>query len=119
MSDAIITTEDIPGWAVVTQDDSTVALDITITPELAEEGLAREIVNRIQNMRKDANFEVTDNIILTIEKNDNINNVVKKYEEYICSETLATLNMVDSIDENIEATELIDNISVKIKINKK
>ena len=118
LSDAIITTEDIPGWAVTTQDDSTVALDITITPELAEEGLAREIVNRIQNMRKEANFEVTDNIILTIEKNDNINNVVKKYEEYICSETLATLNMVDNIDTDIETIELIDNITVKIKIEK-
>ena len=119
LSDAIITTEDIPGWAVATQDDSTVALDITITPELAEEGLAREIINRIQNMRKDADFEVTDNIILTIEKNDNINDVVKKYEEYICSETLATLNMTDNIGEDVEATELIDNISIRIKIDKK
>jgi isoleucyl-tRNA synthetase len=118
LDDAIITTEDIPGWAVTTQDDSTVALDITITPELAEEGLAREIVNRIQNMRKDGDFEVTDHIILTIEKNDSINNVVEKYKEYICSETLATLNMVDNIGENIEELELIDNISVKIKINK-
>ena len=118
LDDAIITTEDIPGWAVATQDDATVALDITITPELAEEGLAREIVNRIQNMRKDGDFEVTDHIILTIEKNDNINNVVEKYKEYICSETLATLNMVDNIGENVEELELIDNISVKIKINK-
>ena len=70
-------------------------------------------------MRKDADFEVTDNIILTIEKNDSINDVVKKYEEYICSETLATLNMTDNIGEDVEALELIDNISVKIKIDKK
>jgi isoleucyl-tRNA synthetase len=118
LSDAIITTEDIPGWAVATQDDATVALDITVTPELAEEGLAREIVNRIQNMRKDGDFEVTDHIVLTIEKNDAINTVVEKYKEYICSETLAELNMVDAIGEEIEAIELIDNISVKLKINK-
>ena len=118
LDDAIITTEDIPGWAVATQDDSTVALDITITQELAEEGLAREIINRIQNMRKDADFEVTDHIILTIEKNDDINNVVERYKDYICSETLATLNMVDNIGEDVEALELIDKISAKIKINK-
>ena len=118
LSDAIITTEDIPGWAVVTQDDSTVALDITITPELAEEGLSREIVNRVQNMRKDSGLEVTDHIILTIEKDDNINKVVERYKDYICSETLASLNIVDNIGSDVEAIELIDKISVKIKIEK-
>ena len=90
-----------------------------LTQELAEEGLAREIVNRIQNMRKDSDFEVTDHIVLTIEKNDNINNVVERYNDYICSETLAVLELVDNIGEDVEALELIDNISVKIKINKK
>jgi hypothetical protein len=69
-------------------------------------------------MRKDGDFEVTDHIVLTIEKNDAINTVVEKYKEYICSETLAELNMVDAIGEEIEAIELIDNISVKLKINK-
>ena len=69
-------------------------------------------------MRKDADFEVTDHIVLTIEKNDDINNVVERYKDYICSETLATLNMVDNIDEEVEALELIDKISAKIKINK-
>ena len=118
LGDAEISTDDIPGWTVVTQDNVTVALDMTITPELAEEGLAREVVNRVQNMRKDSGLEVTDHIVLTIESNDNINNVIEKYNEYICSETLATLNVVNSIDADVEAIELIDNISVKIKINK-
>ena len=89
-----------------------------VYPELAEEGLAREIVNRIQNMRKDGGFEVTDHIMLTIEKNSNIDAVVEKYQDYICSETLATLNLVDNIGEEVEALELIDDITAKIKINK-
>ncbi|MBQ4205033.1 MAG: class I tRNA ligase family protein, partial [Bacteroidales bacterium] len=117
LEDALITTEDIPGWTVTTQDNMTVALDITISPELFEEGLAREIINRVQNMRKDSGLEVTDKIILTIEKNNEIMKPVERFGEYICSETLATLEMVDKL-EGIEAQELVDKISVKLMIKK-
>ena len=117
LEDALITTEDIPGWTVTTQDNMTVALDITISQDLFEEGLAREIINRVQNMRKDGGFEVTDKIILTIEKNADIMKPVERFGEYICSETLATLDMVDKL-EGVEAQELVDNISVRLMIKK-
>lgn len=117
LEDALITTEDIPGWTVTTQDNMTVALDITISQELFEEGLAREIINRVQNMRKDGGFEVTDKIVLTIEKNADIMKPVERFGEYICSETLATLEMVDKL-EGVEAQELVDNISVRLTIKK-
>ncbi|MCQ2307714.1 MAG: isoleucine--tRNA ligase [Bacteroidales bacterium] len=118
LEDALISTEDIPGWTVTTQDGMTVALDINISQELLEEGLAREIINRIQNMRKDSGLEVTDKIILTIEKNNDIIKPVERFGEYICSETLATLNFVDKIDEDIEAQELADKVTAKISIRK-
>ncbi len=117
LEDALITTEDIPGWTVTTQDNMTVALDITISQELFEEGLAREIINRVQNMRKDSGLEVTDKIVLTIEKNNDIMKPVERFGEYICSETLATLEMVDKL-ENVEAQELVDKVSAKLTIKK-
>ena len=118
LEDALISTQDIPGWAVTSQDDLTVALDMTITDELMQEGLAREIVNRVQNLRKTGGFEVTDRIELLIEKNDKINNAVMKYGDYICNETLATITQVDALD-GIEAEELVEGINVKLKIQKK
>jgi len=117
LEDALITTEDIPGWTVTTQDNMTVALDITITQELFEEGLAREIINRVQNMRKESGLEVTDKIMLTIEKNDDIMKPVERFGEYICSETLATLTLVDNL-KDIENQELTEKISVKMTIKK-
>ena len=118
LEDALISTQDIPGWAVTSQDDLTVALDMTITDELMQEGLAREIVNRVQNLRKTGGFEVTDRIELLIEKNDKINAAVEKYGDYICNETLATITMVDAL-EGVEAEELVEGINVKLKIQKK
>ena len=118
LEDALIATQDIPGWAVTSQDDLTVALDMTITDELMQEGLAREIVNRVQNLRKTGGFEVTDRIELLIEKNDKINNAVAKYGDYICNETLATITEVDAL-EGVEAEELVEGVNVKIMIKKK
>jgi len=117
LEDALITTEDIPGWTVTTQDNMTVALDVTITTDLFEEGLARELINRVQNMRKESGLEVTDKIIITIEKNNDIMRPVERFGEYICSETLATLELVDNID-NVEAQELVDKVSAKLMIKK-
>ena len=118
LEDALISTQDIPGWAVTSQDDLTVALDMTITDELMQEGLAREIVNRVQNLRKTGGFEVTDRIELLIEKNEKIDAAVEKFGDYICTETLATINKVDTL-EGVEAEELVEGVNVKLQIQKK
>ena len=118
LEDALISTQDIPGWAVTSQDDLTVALDMTITDELMQEGLAREIVNRVQNLRKTGGFEVTDRIELTIENNEKTDAAIEKFGEYICNETLATINKVDAL-EGVEAEELVEGVNVKLMIKKK
>ena len=118
LEDALISTQDIPGWAVTSEGDLTVALDMTITDELMQEGLAREIVNRVQNLRKTGGFEVTDRIELLIEKNKKIDAAVEKFGDYICTETLATINKVDTL-EGVEAEELVEGVNVKLKIQKK
>ena len=81
---------DIPGWKVANQGNLTVALDVTITPELKEEGYARELVNRIQNLRKETNFEVTDKIIVKVSGENYLNDVLKNNSEYISSQVLAS-----------------------------
>jgi isoleucyl-tRNA synthetase len=90
MADFEINAQDIPGWLVASEGGITVALDITITEELKAEGIARELVNRIQNMRKDAGLEVTDRIAVTIDTTDAIQVACKQFETYICNEVLAT-----------------------------
>ena len=117
LEDALISTQDIPGWAVTSEGDLTVALDMTITDELMQEGLAREIVNRVQNLRKTGGFEVTDRIELLIEKNEKTDAAVAKFSDYICNETLATITMVDTLD--VEAEELVEGINAKLMIKKK
>ncbi|RLD90070.1 MAG: isoleucine--tRNA ligase, partial [Bacteroidetes bacterium] len=117
--DVEISTEDIPGWIVANQGNLTVALDISITPELKQEGLARELVNRVQNIRKETGLEVTDHIVLTIEKNKETEEAFTAFTEYICSETLAELEMVEKLDEITHEPELIDGITAKIAIHKK
>ena len=118
LEDALISTQDIPGWAVTSEGDLTVALDMTITDELMQEGLAREIVNRVQNLRKTGGFEVTDRIELLIEKNEKIDAAVEKFGDYICNETLATITMVDALND-VEAEELVEGINAKLKIQKR
>ncbi len=118
LEDALISTQDIPGWAVTTQDDLTVALDMTLTDELVQEGLAREIVNRVQNLRKTGGFEVTDRIVLFIENNDKIEPALDKFGDYICTETLATINKVEALDD-VEPEELVDGVTAKLLIKKK
>ena len=85
-----IISEDIPGWLVTNEGRLTVALDITVTPELLQEGIAREFVNRIQNIRKESGFEVTDKIAVLIEDIGFVRDAVIRHKEYIASQTLAT-----------------------------
>ena len=84
-----ISSEDMPGWLVASQGALTVALDIEITPELRQEGLARELVNRIQNLRKSSGFEVTDRIDVTIAHNPALQEALDRFGNYVCAQTLA------------------------------
>ncbi|MFT4093033.1 MAG: DUF5915 domain-containing protein, partial [Niabella sp.] len=87
--EADISSEDIPGWTVALKGALTVALDITITPDLQQEGDAREFVNRIQKIRKDSGFELTDKINVLIDTNETLKSSLKTYKDYICAEILA------------------------------
>jgi isoleucyl-tRNA synthetase len=117
LEDVEISSQDIAGWLVANSNGITVALDIVISPELKKEGIARELVNRIQNIRKDSGFEVTDKIKVHLQKNDTLEEAVKLNEDYIKSETL-TEELV--FEEDIEnGTEIeFDDIKTKIKITK-
>ena len=97
--DVEIISEDIPGWQVASEGALTVALDINVTPELRMEGIAREFINRIQNIRKESDFEVTDKIKLTIVRHPDLNESLERHSDYICNQTLALqLLLVDTID---------------------
>lgn len=119
LADVEIITEDIPGWVVANQGTLTVALDITVTNGLWQEGIARELVNRIQNIRKDRGFDVTDKITLDLQKNDQIEEAISNFNAYICSETLAeSLTVSDRMLHNSEMLDLTDEISVAIRVDK-
>jgi isoleucyl-tRNA synthetase len=111
---------DIPGWKVANQGPLTVALDIHISEELRNEGLAREVVNRIQNMRKDKGYEVTDRILVKIQQNSGLDNAIKNNLSYICSETLTSeLQLVQDIAaKNASKIEVDDLITTLISIEK-
>jgi isoleucyl-tRNA synthetase len=117
LEDVEITSQDIEGWLVANSNGITVALDITISAELKQEGIARELVNRIQNLRKDSGFEVVDKITVHLQKNTELENAVKANEDYIKSETLTqTLIFEDTI---INGTEIeFDEIKTRIIITK-
>ena len=89
LSEVEIISDDIEGWLVVSENGITVALDIHLSDTLINEGIARELVNKIQNERKDADFFVTDNIKITVEENEAIASAINEYKDYICGETLA------------------------------
>jgi len=115
--DVEILSQDIPGWLVASANGITVALDVTITEELRNEGIARELVNRIQNIRKDSGFEVTDKILVQILKNSVIEKAVSLNLEYIKSETLTNeLVFADKIDNGTEI--VFDNLETLISISK-
>ncbi|WP_111307864.1 isoleucine--tRNA ligase [Confluentibacter sediminis] len=117
IDDVEITSQDIEGWLVANEGALTVALDITITDELRKEGIARELVNRIQNLRKDSGFEVTDRIDVMLEKDENMAQAVHSNLEYIKTETLTEeLEIIDHINNGIEIT--FDDVNTKLFIQK-
>lgn len=117
LDDVEIRTQDITGWLVANDGKLTVALDITITPELKSEGIARELVNKIQNLRKENGLEVTDKISLEIQANEEIEKSVNENMEYICSETLT--QKLTFVSNTTDGTELdINEIKIKIVLKK-
>ena len=120
LSDVEIATQDIPGWVVANEGTLTVALDVTLTQELKNEGIARELVNRIQNIRKDSDFAVTDKINVDLLSNPEWDGAVQQYMDYICSETLtASLNLVPAIaSPDRKETEIIDGMPTEIWVRK-
>ena len=116
-SDVEIFSEDIPGWLVTNEGRLTVALEVTVTEELRREGVARELVNRIQNIRKNSGFEITDKIAVTLLKNPNTDDAVNEYNTYICNQVLA--NSLVLADEVPDGTELsFDDYSLMVKVTK-
>ena len=113
-----ISTQDIPGLLVANEGKYTVALDITLTEELKQEGIARELVNRIQNLRKEKDFELTDKINLLIKNVEGIDEVISNYKEYICSEVLAKeVQILDFVPESLEV-EVDENLITEISIKR-
>jgi isoleucyl-tRNA synthetase len=118
LSDVEISSEDIPGWTVANKGQLTVALDINVTPDLIQEGDAREFVNRIQKIRKESGFDVTDRIEVKVAANNGIGQSLAKYNDYICAEILADkLELTSQIDEGTEI-EVNDN-PLKVIVLKK
>ena len=119
LDDVEIISEDIPGWLVANEGTLTVALDVTVTDELRQEGIAREFVNRIQNLRKESGFDVTDKIHVSIENLDEIAPAVRKHSGYIGSQTLADHIELSSFEETKDVSWVdIDDIPVRIRIRK-
>jgi isoleucyl-tRNA synthetase len=117
LEDVEISSQDIPGWLVANANGITVALDITITEELRMEGIARELVNRIQNIRKDSGFEVTDKIEVTLEKNEQLEKAIAANLNYVQTETLTkSLVFVEKVENGTEIE--FDDIKTKIIISK-
>ncbi|HOF15642.1 MAG TPA: isoleucine--tRNA ligase [Bacteroidales bacterium] len=118
LSDVEIVTDDIPGWIVANEDAITVALDITIDEQLRYEGIARELVNRIQNIRKESDFDVVDKIDVRLSYHPEMENVLHSFKTYICSETLCNrLELIDNFTSE-QQVELSDTITLDIEIEK-
>jgi len=113
-----IASEDIPGWLGANMGPLTVALDVTLTDELKEEGTAREFVNRIQKLRKEKGFEITDRIILNVENNREINSAIINNMDYICSEVLAVdMTFVDALDGQHDEV-IVNDSKIQVSIKK-
>ena len=112
-----ISSQDIEGWLVASSGNITVALDVNISDELKKEGVARELINRIQNMRKDSGFEVTDTINVTIKKDGIVEDAVNENLTYIKTETLtAALELAEVVSEGVDVE--FDDVTTKLLITK-
>jgi len=117
LEDVEISTEDIPGWLVMTENGVTVALDVILNEELRNEGIARELVNRIQNLRKESGLEVTDKIALKVQVADGLEQAIRQNRNYITTETLTQqLEISDHLTDGVEVS--FDDINTKIALSK-
>ncbi len=119
LDDVEIISEDIPGWLVANDGKITIALDINISTELIEEGIAREFVNRIQNLRKDSGFDVVDKINIFILSNPEFNSAITKFNDYICSQTLAEkINIVEKIEQKNNISVQVNNFETQLSVER-
>lgn len=122
VSDVDIISEDIPGWLMANEGNITVALDITVTPELLNEGIAREIVNRVQNIRKDRQYDITDKIDIVIESTEFADGAIKEFADYISKQVLANSLVIGEVSGESEENATLDideqNINVRIALSK-
>lgn len=117
IADVEIIAEDIPGWSVANKDNLTVALDITITPELLDEGNARELVNRIQKIRKETGLELTDRIAVQVEEYETLKSAIINFSDYICTEILA--DDIQIVPQMQSGTEIeVNDVTLKVLISK-
>jgi isoleucyl-tRNA synthetase len=113
-----VSSEDIPGWMVANRDTLTVALDVNVTPILVSEGNARELVNRVQKIRKDSGFELTDRIVVKLSEHGELKDSIARFNNYICAEILA--DQLEMVPELMEGTEVeVNDIPVKVFVSKK
>ena len=117
-TDVEIISEDIPGWLVSNEGNLTVALDITVTDELRREGMARELVNRIQNVRKSKNFDITDKVLVTISPDERINDAVEAYGDYIAHQVLALDIKLEPVEGDDAIVLDMDGWNLNVKVDK-
>ncbi len=118
LTDVEILSEDVPGWMVAAKGAVTVALDVTISPELLNEGNARELVNRIQKIRKESGFELTDRIAVLVSDNESLRPSITQFKSYICAEILA--DSLEMVPEMTDGTEIeVNEINLKVQVHKK
>ena len=118
LPDVEIISEDIPGWLVANEGNLTVALDITVTDELRREGIARELVNRIQNVRKSKDFDITDKINVTIAPDERTDDAVKAYGDYIARQVLANSIQVAPVDAATAVELDMDGWTLPVNVEK-
>jgi isoleucyl-tRNA synthetase len=116
VDDVEIISEDIPGWLVANNGRLTVALDITVTDELRKEGIARELVNRIQNIRKSNGYEIVDKIKVVLQPDARINEAVEEYKQYMANQVLATGITLEPLTDGAELD--LDDFKLWIKVEK-
>ena len=119
LDDVEIIAEDVPGWLVTNDSSLTVALDISLTPELINEGMAREIVKRIQNIRKGNQYEITDKVDVTLTRDAAIEGAVNEFGSYISSQVLASsLTLADTLDDADAMPLEIEGLDAKVIVRK-
>jgi len=118
--DIEVVSQDIPGWLVAVDGELTVAMDMTISEALAHEGMARELVNKVQNLRKDLDYELTDRIRLTVEAASEVAEAIDNNKDYICAETLAeSLELVETLDSSdTYSVLLVEGVNTRLSIER-